>query len=47
MLVSHNPDQLTKKEELNTNILLVEDDLDFGAAVKRESEKFQVLAHFW
>ncbi|GJD19987.1 two-component response regulator [Rivularia sp. IAM M-261] len=35
MLISQNFNQSTQKENLNTSILLVEDDLDFGAAVKR------------
>ncbi|GJD19961.1 two-component response regulator [Rivularia sp. IAM M-261] len=35
MLTSHNPNQLTQGKEFNTTILLVEEDLDFGAAVKR------------
>jgi DNA-binding response OmpR family regulator len=35
MLTSQNLDKFTQKEEFNRNILLVEDDPDFGAAVKR------------
>lgn len=43
MLISHNPNQLEQKQEFNTRVLLVEDEPDFGAAVKRALKQHNYL----
>lgn len=46
MLISQHPSRSTKKDHLSTNILLVEGDLDFGAAIKRALRQHDYLVNW-
>ncbi|BDA73903.1 two-component response regulator [Calothrix sp. PCC 7716] len=46
MLISQHPNQSTQKEQFDIKILLVEDDLDFGAAIRRALKQHNYLVNW-
>ncbi|OKH50288.1 DNA-binding response regulator [Calothrix sp. HK-06] len=46
MLISQHPNESTQKDKFDIKILLVEDDLDFGAAVKRALKQHNYLVNW-